>query len=607
MKRDPRALMACAAALGSYPPLVIAALWPQPWSFLVLCVLSYAAEIVARRHARRLVDTLSKVHLGVTLRFTIRETAAIILVARTAGTDSPWFMIMVLGMLALHGVRALQTGLAIAYAGVLKQLPVLARNVDGVVRLPAPPPDILINHRSMRALYLDVFPIGGAALGAVLGTGYQGAVGALIALGAGAAGVVALLPHLRRIRPLRNRDRVLKTAGKRLAKYRPEVILYFSGPDDSAYQATMWLRPLERIDRRVVVVLRERSMLRLLGETSLPVVCIPAAADLMSFEALGSARVCLYPSNVGKNIHMLRIRGLRSVFVGHGDSDKEASFNPFTKVYDEVWVAGQAGRDRYLRARVGVGDEDVHEVGRPQLTGVRTTGPGLPFLTVLYAPTWEGWTDDLFHTSIITMGPAIVRTLLARSPALRVIYKPHPLTGYRNPAARRAHQEILAMLERAELSRSIARHPAGTARAEPIRHLAVIGPEPPLYECFNQADLMITDISSLVADFIASGKPYVVTNVAGLPERAFRERYPSTEAGYLLTEDLDELPVVLAALESGGEDVLAAARRKLRSYLLGPDHPDAMTRFNDAVNGAWRRAAGEGVGTGGSGSGGAGG
>ncbi|GAA2867842.1 hypothetical protein GCM10020220_066530 [Nonomuraea rubra] len=59
----------------------------------------------------------------------------------------------------------------------------------------------------------------------------------------------------------------------------------------------------------------------------------------------------------------------------------------------------------------------------------------------------------------------------------------------------------------------------------------VTGPVPHLYDCFNDCDLLISDISSVVADFLASEKPYAVTNVAGLPERAFHERYPSTEAG----------------------------------------------------------------------------
>jgi hypothetical protein len=604
MTRDLRTRLVGAAVLGSYPLLVAASLWPRPWLFLVFCVVSYAAEIAARREARQLVDLLSQVHLGVTLRFVVREMTAILLVARTAGTDSPWFMALVVGLFLMHGVRAVQTWLAISYNRTLNRLPALTRNLDAVW-IPPPPRDILVNHQGMRLLHLDVLPVGGAALGAVLGTDYQGAAGAAIALGLGFTGALALLPHLRGIRPLKDTPGVLKAVDDHLATYRPEVVLYFSGPNDSAYQATMWLRPLERIDRRAIVVLRERNMLWMLGDTSLPVVCIPAASDLMGLSALETARVCLYPANVGKNIHMLRIRGLRGVFVGHGDSDKEASFNPFTKVYDEVWVAGQAGRDRYTRAQVGVRDENVYEVGRPQLSGVRTSGPDLPYRTVLYAPTWEGWTDDLFHTSIITMGPGIIRMLLAHSPELRVIYKPHPLTGYRNLAARRAHQKIHALVENRELSRSMARHPAGAARSaarhpagttrpQPIRHQIVTGQKPPLYDCFNQADLLISDISSVVADFIASGKPYVVTNVAGMPEKLFRERYPSSEAGYLLSEDLAELPAIIRALEHGAEDALASPRHKLKTYLLGPDHPDAMTRFNDAVNGAYDRASGRG-------------
>lgn len=582
--------MVCAAVLGPYPPLIITALWPRPWPFLAFCAVSSVTEITARRRARPLIDLLGRVHLGVTMRFAVRETAAILLVARTEGTGSPWFAALVLGLFAGHGVRAVQTGMALGYNRTVSQIPVLTRNL-GAVEPPAPPPGLLVDYRKLRLLHLDVLPVGGAALDAALGIGWLGAAGAGAALLAGAAGVAGMLPHLSRVRPLRDRDGVLRTAGERLTEYGPEVALYFSGPNDSAYQAAMWLRPLERVDRRAVVVLRERDMLGVLPETSLPVVCIPSSADLMSFGALGAARLCLYPSNVGKNIHMLRIRGMRSVFVGHGDSDKEASFNPFTKVYDEVWVAGQAGRDRYLRARVGVRDRDVYEIGRPQLSGIHTRGPDLPYRTVLYAPTWEGWTDDLFHTSIITMGPGVVSALLAWSPPVRIIYKPHPLTGYRNPAARHAHRRISAMLEAAELSGSIARHPAGSGGPGPVRHLVVTGREPTLYGCFNQADLLVTDISSVVADFIASGKPYMVTNVAGMPEEAFFQRYPSAEAGYPLTEDLDALPVVLRALEQGEEDALSAARRKLRTYLLGPEHPDAMTRFNDAVNGACERAA----------------
>ena len=110
---------------------------------------------------------------------------------------------------------------------------------------------------------------------------------------------------------------------------------------------------------------------------------------------------------------------MKHVFIGHGDSDKLASVNPFSKVYDEVWVAGRAGRDRYAIADVGVRDEDIVEVGRPQLAPIqsgrrRPRGPHVP--TVLYAPTWEGWDDDPGNTSLLLAGENIVKQLLDGRP-----------------------------------------------------------------------------------------------------------------------------------------------------------------------------------------------
>jgi hypothetical protein len=402
--------------------------------------------------------------------------------------------------------------------------------------------------------------------------------------------------------------------------------------------------------------MRERALVPLLGRTSLPVVCLDGTVDLMNFP-LPSVRVALFPSNTGKNLHQLRIAGVGHVFVGHGDSDKTASFNPFAKVYDEVWVAGRAGRDRYLRAQVGVRDEDIVEVGRPQLSGIRTAGDGTAdtMFTVLYAPTWEGWLDDDCQASLVTMGPRIIQALTGHSPHIRVLYKPHPLTGTRDPRATRAHQAIVGLIEQTNRQREAGGAWDGGARASeqarlaaaaevsrigtrlsmlaggPVaggsmaglrsqpdeamlsrdsrpgtaddtewlqlngawhaaywqaqgwwQHRVVTGPLPTLNECFNHADLLISDISSVVADFIASGKPYVVTNPGGAGEDEFRTQFPTAAAGYLLGADCAELPDILAHAATPG-DRLAAARRELKSYLLGPDDPDALTRFSAAV------------------------
>src|SRR6185312_9840180 len=105
----------------------------------------------------------------------------------------------------------------------------------------------------------------------------------------------------------------------------------------------------------------------------------------------------------------------------------QASSNPFVKVYDELWVAGPAGAERYEAPDTTAVTGRVVEVGQPQ---AQTGGPrhreGGP-VTVLYAPTWEGWGDEPYHSSLPFDGVEIVRRLLA-VPGLRVLYRPHPLT-----------------------------------------------------------------------------------------------------------------------------------------------------------------------------------
>jgi CDP-glycerol glycerophosphotransferase (TagB/SpsB family) len=191
-------------------------------------------------------------------------------------------------------------------------------------------------------------------------------------------------------------------------------------------------------------------------------------------------------------------------------------------------------------------------------------------MTVLYAPTWEGWTGDPAHTSLIRTGPALVQRLTGL-PGLRVIYKPHPFTGTVSAAAAAADAKIRAVLNRA----------GG-------QHLTVIGDKPTLYDCFNDADLLIADISSVLSDFLYSQKPYLVPNLTGLTETAFRELYPSASAAYLLDSDAERIGAILDLVRE--TDPLAADRRTLKHYLLGLDEPDAMTRFGAAVEAAYTKA-----------------
>ena len=657
--------------LASYPLLlVIAALptdaddrMPWCWTFLAVVTASYLAEAWAPRATPYLVGTLNWLQVGTLLRWVFREVALLILLARALPLTPVEFAAFALGLVGLHGIRAANSALVI-YVRQRRRLPVITRNIDlGSLRIPDPPPRLLVTEHVRTILYLDTLPVAGG-LAAVLTADFGWALaGAALALAAGLACCVIMFGHARRNRHLGDGTRVLATVHERIREYRPEVVLYFSGSIDSAYQVNMWLSTLAQLTRPTMIIMRERGLVPLLGRTDLPVVCIDDLVDLMNF-SLPSVRVALFPANTAKNLHMLRLPGIGHVFIGHGDSDKAASFNPYTKVYDEVWVAGPAGRDRYLRAQVGVRDEDIVEVGRPQLTGIRLAGdrPADRVFTVLYAPTWEGWLADECQTSLIAMGPRIIRALIAHEPRLRIIYKPHPLSGTRDPRAKRAHQQIVALIEQAnrqreaggsgppgesepgrlaavaDLARIEARlsglaggapargwmawlrpqadeatlsrdsmpgtdgdaewrqltdawHAAYWRSQEPWRHRVVTGPLPTLYDCFDHADLLISDISSVVADFIASGKPCAVANPDGRGEDEFRAEFPTAAAAYLLDADCTALPDVIAQATGPGPDRLAGARRELKDYLLGPDHPDALTRFSDAVETLATRAA----------------
>ncbi|WP_405387717.1 hypothetical protein OG596_06970 [Streptomyces sp. NBC_01102] len=341
--------------------------------------------------------------------------------------------------------------------------------------------------------------------------------------------------------------------------------------------------------------------------TSVAVICVPKAENLARVE-MPELRVTLYPGNAGKNVHMLQRHEVKHVFIGHGDSDKLASSNRVSKVFDEIWVAGRAGRDRYERIKHAVSSHQIVEVGRPQLMPLRrwTGSVANETPTVIYAPTWEGWTDDACYTSVIPAGEHLIRTLLGHERQLRIIYKPHPLTGTRSPAAAAAHRRIIALLQDDNARRSgrkvmdsktatrrlaridkrlaalqergvRSRYPDLTEEERTTRirkfrdqagslywdalpadaHHVVTGRVPTLYDCFNHSDLLIGDMSSVVSDFVATRKPYAIFNMEGLPDAESRTEQRTAYASYLLDSECNGLEMALDAMLSRDQDVMA--------------------------------------------------
>ena len=378
-------------------------------------------------------------------------------------------------------------------------------------------------------------------------------------------------------------------------EYDPEFVVYTSRPDDASYQVAMWLPYLRRTGRRFVVVARSREAVDgLVPIVPEPVLLRHSAAALESVITPSLGAVFYVNASSGNN-QMVRHHRLTHVYLGHGDSDKPPSYNPTHRMYDEVFAAGPAAIERYGAHGVRVDPARFVVVGRPQVEDVVVVGtPGEPGAqaavaasssapgagaeldaspggtqTVLYAPTWRGHVADTALSSL-PAGERIVAALLERG--VRVVFRPHPFS-YEFPEDAAAIARIQALLE-ADAAASGRAHVWG-APAERERSIL---------QCINESDAMVSDVSSVVSDYLYSRKPFAMVAVPR-PAAEFRAEYPIARASYVLDGDLGNLDAVLDGLLAN--DTMVAARDEVRAHYLG-DFPaeNYAQHFVDAADAA---------------------
>ncbi|MGW5939765.1 hypothetical protein ACWIG3_25750 [Streptomyces celluloflavus] len=632
-------LAALIAMMAAFIAQLVGALLPVVPLFIAASVVNLGLDLVLQHTQPGLLSLLGRVRFDVTVRQLLRDMLILVALLNIDGIDpleeqAP----LAITLLLFYGSHFACQAVAVLVRRT-RTLPFVTRNIDvSALRLSDAPPRILYRQTGRRLLCFAVPTTVGMMFSALTTEVYWGGIGIALSLACAVGGTLHLsrwlLPGKRAV----GERRALAWLDDWLAAYRPTTGMYFSGGSASAYQANMWLSTLAGLDGNPVIVLRERFMVQKIEATDIPVLCIPKVAHLMRLEH-STLKVLLHPANSGKTSQILRIPSVKHAFINHGESDKLSSCNPYAKAYDEVWVAGPAARERYQLADIGVEDKDVVEVGRPQLAPVEPY-EGAPlgrFTTVLYAPTWEGWDGNPGNTSVILAGENLVRALLA-DPAVRLLYKPHPMTGSVDPRAGAADARIQALIAAAnsgrggalpgpraaaELARRTAELDRLTTAAfrksadelermrlqgtpEPGRAAAVAAavtawehaywdsfPEwehrvvttvrPGVFSCFNQADVLISDVSSVISDYLASGKPYAVANTSGMAEADFRANFPTVRAAAVLTPGADGVAALLDSVRHPERDTLAAERARLKEQLLGPSEPPSAVRFGRAA------------------------
>jgi hypothetical protein len=340
----------------------------------------------------------------------------------------------------------------------------------------------------------------------------------------------------------------------------PTFALHWQAPRGSLHQIAMWMDQLQELGTAFFVVTRTKENFTEVTDRwpTLPVV-LRVGLENVGEVISPSLKTVFYVNTSTRNDHMLRYAHLTHIQLNHGDSDKIASYSPVFRAYDTDFVAGQAAIDRFDAAGLATAPGFFAIVGRPQVAGVAIAqGPiaAVNNPTVLYAPTWVGNTDDSNYSSL-PEGPRIVRALLDRGAT--VVFRPHPYWD-RNHHTAAGRDAVVEML-RKDAAASGRHHVFGEEAESTLS----------VFECFNLSDAMISDVSSVVNDYLSSEKPYAMMAVTETVDH-FTAEFPVARGAYVidfasLAASSDPLDESLDAML--GPDPLRPVRQELKAYYLG--------------------------------------
>lgn len=555
-----------ATGLGWFA-LVVGAIAGLPWLAWVGVLIVALADWAADLGHSRLTALLDGNGVTPTLRAALRDMVLMIALA-VAAVPVP--------VLLMTGVAVL--AVQIGWASARTSANMLARRQPPLRFIPggAEQPPVTMQHARAYAsgvgnhepsLLLELAALATAAL--VPGTAAPVLLGglALVALGWGAWCIVSAREVGRKS------DERAGAVVAELAELGPTVMLYSSvGAAADNFIVKQWLPAFAHLRQPWFVVIREGRQLPSMPATAAPVYFAPVTRHV---EALcgESVRVVFYLANAGKNVHILREAAVRHVFLNHGDSDKSTSANPVVKGYDEVWVAGRAGIDRYQAAGIRLPEERFRIIGRPQIVSL-PAGPldSAPF-TLLYAPTFEGYYEESNYSSLERMGPAMIRRILDEYPQIRIMFKPHPASGAQRPGMRVARDEIVALLRQ---------------RADRGHIVVDDDPSLDLQECFRRSHALLSDISSVVTDYLQTERPIIASNPRRLPMHQYLNTFPTQRGSYILERDLSNLTAVMDDVL--GSDSLRERRLAMKTYVLGDLPHGPLAAFVDETDAVVIRA-----------------
>lgn len=349
-----------------------------------------------------------------------------------------------------------------------------------------------------------------------------------------------------------------------------DVVFYFGDSYDrgSGYQLSQWLQPLERLQKRhsVRIFLGDAGFKQVIPpSSSLPVDVYGDARALAKLFATHQPAVVLYPNQYYRNHKALSFSRAIHVFVSHGESDKQYMSERGLTVFDVLFLAGEVAKGRVARDIPAFPEERIRLIGRPQLLDTVEQPENIPTTnrprTVLYAPTWEGGKPHNRYGSVVSHGEAMVTEILA-DPNLRLIYRPHPFTGRIVPEWGAVNRRIIRAVRSANKAHPGAGH---------------FFDESQFGWQLDFADVMIADVSAVTYDWLATGKPLILTRPAEKEAVVAREGFLAELDLLDADRALDIRRLIADACESPELTALVAKwSKKYYSPTVGEDTGDEV-------------------------------
>jgi hypothetical protein len=350
-------------------------------------------------------------------------------------------------------------------------------------------------------------------------------------------------------------------------------VFYFCSKNQELYQLIMWLDVFKKRGTPFFVCVRTPEVYNRLTKIGIKVILVSRLERLNFIPDLGVKNV-FYVNNAANNTHMVRYNELTHIQLLHGDSDKPASFNPISQMYDLIYVAGEAAINRYYNHGIYIPKNKFVIVGRPQLSKFdnfiidKASEIHKPKL-VLVCTTWKGNQESSNHSCINFVFEVIESSLKA---GYSVIFRPHPIS-FKNKSDL-AHINIIKQLFDGY---EFADNQYGIISGYPNKDT-----EYSVYEyVMSLADIMISDLASSAHDWLYFSRPLVIMKSDGIDYHTYNESSLCASSNISFYEKGDDLK---SLIDQEYADIRENGMKR-RNYILGLDDDDlADSKFNETMN-----------------------